>query len=562
MRLFSFARVLPLLFAALLSVGPAPCADVTPAAKPPAGVGLSRFTDIFSPLRTDQAALSPDGRYLAFSWHDGRELSVVVVAIENPKVAQTKVVVANDPAGTKRNTRPDEYPLAQVRFLRWSSPTRVVLQTNTPAVFGVGLHQVQMRGVWFAFDFNGENARILFDPRDVTIPVGGAASTLVVPVPLQAVEVDPELPDGVLLRRTEWDTSNRAKPVSKEIWYRADARTGDVRELAEAHRVKRRDALDARRARFAPELRSAAAELAEVLPNKVLDVLECDDEAKRFVARVQGGADAGAFHVFDRPTRKSFEMIRRAEHLDTGRTASSIPFEFPAPEGPPLRGVLTLPRQARLRPFPAIVFCPAKLNDKNLNRFRPEILAFADMGLAVIQLEGAGARVTDRGALQAITPEQTSARIVAAIDAIAVAHPVSAKRIALYGEAQGGLLALRTLHLHRDRFRAAVAMEPALGSDSWRDDQLLAAASAGQPPIQLLSYPGPTHRSSGYRNARQLASQIQRRGGSAELYALTADDLTAVPRARAATFREIETFLNLSLYDYTVELGDLTEVPE
>lgn len=529
---------------------------------PPEGVGIARFTDIFTPFRTDQASLSPDGRHLAFSWFDGRELSVAVVEMANPRVATCRVIIDRDESTPQRNTYPGEFSPPRILFLRWVSPTRVALQANTPVSFGVGLRKVSMRGVWFAFDADGGNARVLYDPRDVVVWTGTPKNPKTMPAMLQPVDVDPALNGGIFLRRTEWDYSDRQRPVKTEFWYRTDALTGAVRPLKKPEQVQAEADVEARHGRFSAELRTAATELAEVLPLRTIDLLECDETARYFLARVQGGADAGGFQVFDRKKRQSYEMIRRAEHLDTARTVGSIPFEFPAPAGPPLRGVLTLPRQARLRPFPAIVICPPKANDKHLTRFRPEILAFADMGLAVIQLEGALARITDRAELGTNTPETDAARILAAIDAIAAGHPVSTKRVVLYGESQGALLALRTFHHHRERFRSVITVQPSLPFGRWADDKLLRAAKPGQPPIQLWSYPGPIERVPDYREALQLASTLRRRGGTVEFQKLTADDLTGVPAARARTFREVEGFINLSLYDYTVELGELREVTE
>lgn len=532
----------------------------TPA--PPVGVSFARFIDIFTPLRTDQAALSPDGTHLAYSWHDGRELSVAVVAVDNPKVTTTKVVVALDPDERKRSDYIGEYPLAQVRFLGWTSNRRVVLQTNTRAAITRGMAVGYMRGVWFSFDLDGKDARVLFDPRKITRSVGPPGNSRLVPLQLTPVDVDPTLKDGVYLRGTDYDHSNPQRPVPKEIWYRANALDGSVRRLSEKERLSAVAAVEAHRKRFSDSLRDAADELRPALPGMTVDLLACSDDAGRFLARTQACADAGAFHVFDRAQRRSYEILRRAPHLDTERTARVLSFEYAQPTGSPLRGSLVLPRHSRLRPYPVLVICPTKFNHKHLSRFRPEILAFADMGLAVLQLEGPTARLTDRAAIAEVTHELFNERLVATIDAVAKEHPISPKRAILYGEYDGALQAVRLLHQRPERFRGVVAWRPALASSRAMDDPRLSAAQRGQPPILFLSYPGPTANAPDYRNLLRLDRAIRGRGGDTVVQKLTADDFTEIPRARAATFREIETFVNLNLYDYTVELGDLIEATD
>ena len=78
------------------SAPPAPTTATAPAAPQEQVLHApepGRFKTLFQPFRTDRAALSPDGKYLAYSVRDGEVLSIVVIDIdldtEMPPIAQT-----------------------------------------------------------------------------------------------------------------------------------------------------------------------------------------------------------------------------------------------------------------------------------------------------------------------------------------------------------------------------------------------------------------------------------------------------------------------------------------
>ena len=165
----------PLLLLALL---PALAAQEVPApaTPPPAEEQIlrppepGRFKPLFQPFRTDMAALSPDGRYLAYSLRDGDALSVAVIEIAHPEKMTALVKVVDDKTATPMMAEEQREPTpARINWLRWATPTRVIVETNQVfTTTGPGEAGWQSwPGTVLAFDADGGNARQLANGQDV-----------------------------------------------------------------------------------------------------------------------------------------------------------------------------------------------------------------------------------------------------------------------------------------------------------------------------------------------------------------------------------------------------------
>lgn len=119
-----------------------------------------RFKTLFEPFRTENAALSPDGRHLAYSVREQDAVNVVVIDLARPEVIKTRVKVVDDRAATLRRvaSQREDNP-GRILWLRWVNPNRVVVGTNEVFARGVG--------AVLAFDADGGNARKLADPGSV-----------------------------------------------------------------------------------------------------------------------------------------------------------------------------------------------------------------------------------------------------------------------------------------------------------------------------------------------------------------------------------------------------------
>lgn len=175
--------VIALLLASTRVFAQTPAAPAAPARAevvlpPPAVPDAARFNKFFAPHRTQTAAISPDGRYLAFSLRDSGKLYVLTVEIDHPEKPLAKVLVADDETSTGMMVAFQAEPTpAQIRWMRWATPTRVVVETNRTTDLP-GENWRSLTGVVLAFDFDGQNAQVLVSPKDLpepeTVAVGAA----------------------------------------------------------------------------------------------------------------------------------------------------------------------------------------------------------------------------------------------------------------------------------------------------------------------------------------------------------------------------------------------------
>ena len=134
-----------------------------------------RFRTFFAPFRTDRAAISPDGRHLAFTYREGEELSVVIYDTDHLGTPKARVLVGDDRTSTPYMAIDQgERTPAQVNWLRWVTSDRVVVETNRIAIrAGLDSH-ANWRGAVLAFNADGSNARVLVTPHDTPEPEGAA----------------------------------------------------------------------------------------------------------------------------------------------------------------------------------------------------------------------------------------------------------------------------------------------------------------------------------------------------------------------------------------------------
>ena len=130
-----------------------------------------RFVDLFKPFKTDQATLSPDGKYIAYSVREGETLSIVVVEIDNPGKIKTKVTVISDDMATPMlGIDSKEKTPGKIRWMRWATPTRVIVETNRNFPYNLwpesGGEWLNCSGEILGFDADGKNAESLVTPKD------------------------------------------------------------------------------------------------------------------------------------------------------------------------------------------------------------------------------------------------------------------------------------------------------------------------------------------------------------------------------------------------------------
>lgn len=507
--------------------------------------GPDRFLDVFSPFATEIAALSPDGRFLAYALREGEQLAVIVVDVDHPAVARARVVVATDAKATPRvrgsvNPFP-EGRKASIIWMQWISVTRVVFQAD----WGSDGRPI------LSFDVDGKNERILATNR--------TSQTYKSPGRIMAVSAS--VPGNVIIETSGipgMDCEHYWLDVEKSKFQRITVET-----MAEEKRL-----LEARRKQNASKWQTARENLAALFPEKRIELVENDGDGQRFLVLVEGTADSGGFYVFEPKSKNLWEFCRRMPALDGDRAHVSSRLEFPSTRGGRFSGILTLPRNPRSQPVPVIVVVAEESVRGATGEFKREVQAIADMGLAVLQFEH---RAPSDATTVFSRQQKQMNELMSAIEHLPVLPTVNPHRMALYGEKTAGHAVLLALKTHPERFRGAVTLQPLnhfKGSDDltpWTGAPKTGGTQsfANPPSVLMLGFAGrPGHEGSDphYQEMQGVAMAWRHRGIAVEVGKLSLDFRAGGPRARAEVFQKIETFLLASLFDFGVRVGDPQKV--
>ncbi len=358
-----------------------------------------------------------------------------------------------------------------------------------------------------------------------------------------------------------------------------------------------------------PELAALQRRFDLNFSQRTVEILQWDAARRRFLLRVSGGTDPGRYHVFQRPENVFVEVLRSAPWIRNADLHAALPFEFDPPGGGHLTGHLTFPRKPRLNPPPLLIGFSDGVLGRAPSGFDREAQVLAEMGFVVARINVRGMSGFGRAHRDAIRTEGERAPIadaVAALDWIAAHYPVDRKRVATLGHGLGGYLALRAMQVEPDLFRCAVAIDAPLLPEAWLQPPMPNLGRGAEAPIRgVMERPPPmpppppinfaqeAQRAFFFKNARGLTSVLDTperltkpvllivNGRDSSTIATQNDSLQSklkrlghpadyvqaensadqdLPGARAKTFRRIEEFFNLNLYDFGVKVGPSKEI--
>ncbi|MFT3781793.1 MAG: hypothetical protein QM790_07220 [Nibricoccus sp.] len=502
-----------------------------------ASVDTVRFNALFGPFVSQKASLSPDGKLLAFSVIEKELLHIAVMEVDHPDKLLTKVAV-NSLKAMARNTfnsppwQNEDRPL-NVSWLSWVSSKRVVILTETSTA----------GSVLMSFDFNGENARVLASERTGATRNGYS----------------------FLGRSTAADCVILKTRLS---FLRLNTVTGAFTKIKEAAALKETEQTRLSENAAKKDWKRVMEEIREVLPDKRLSLIENDVDGNRHLGLIEGMSDPGSFYVIDRNQRKAFDMVRRFKDYDPATAPVTTQFEFTTKEGRTIAGELCMPRKAKVKHVPVVVLMPEKLKQNVSHSFSREAFAFAQMGLASVRFESV---VPEKKAdePERVRERQMIDQLVRVVDSLGDLHPVSKRRIILFGEQTAGYYALRALQIYPERFVGAIVIDPRLrdwdAPESKPENTGKRSNGSGiQRAILALATRTGQSKSAGSTQPELfgLVKEAQKAGAPAEFLEQPLDFRNKLPLARAAALREIERFVNTNVYDYVVKLGELEVLPD
>lgn len=291
-------------------------------------IAAERFVEFFAPLTTDTAALSPDGKHLAYSFRHGDEISILTLAVDAPARAKRVVAVAKDDYAIGYMQADLHNNPARITWLGWPSATRIVAESNLVFLSS----RADLRGVIYAFDNNSANARILYSGNDANGPVRIFGLTSGVP--------------GHLLVRADRE------------WCSVDTDNGKARALNESQFNSMVETLKAQHERATRRDERAQARLRDLFPGYNVEILPHFGSSARTLARVSSCADAGSFVVYDPDEAKAWDIVRRAPAVESIRSHRTQTFDLAGEHGERFTGTLVLPLNPRMKKAPSSSGCP------------------------------------------------------------------------------------------------------------------------------------------------------------------------------------------------------------
>ena len=97
--------------------------------------------------------------------------------------------------------------------------------------------------------------------------------------------------------------------------------------------------------------RALQARLESTFPAQNVEIIEWDRNRQRFLVKVDGPTDPGAFHLFDLAENRSLEIARQAPNLDEAVRVTQIPFGFTGDDGTLIHGRMLLPAEPVAKPI-------------------------------------------------------------------------------------------------------------------------------------------------------------------------------------------------------------------
>lgn len=195
------------------------------------------------------------------------------------------------------------------------------------------------------------------------------------------------------------------------------------------------------------------------LSDGVLGTLSSDDSGQRWIATFVHDRDPGATWFYDHATGESRMMFRAFPNRDPDTLAPMKPVGFPARDGLPLHGFLTLPTGVEPRNLPLVLMVHGGPWSHDAWGYSSDAQFLANRGYAVLQVNFRGSLGHGRRHVTAAIGEFAGKMHDDLIDATdwAVAQGYAdAGRLGICGGSYGGYAALVGVTVTPDRFAAAV----------------------------------------------------------------------------------------------------------
>ncbi|MEU2970676.1 S9 family peptidase [Nocardiopsis alba] len=195
------------------------------------------------------------------------------------------------------------------------------------------------------------------------------------------------------------------------------------------------------------------------LSDGVLGTLSSDDTGRHWIATFVHDRDPAVAWYYDHETGQSRRLFRPYPHLDPADLAPMEAVEFPARDGLPLHGLLTLPVGVAPERLPLVLLVHGGPWMHDTWGYNPQAQLLANRGHAVLQVNFRGSTGYGRRHTTAAIGQFAGAMHDDLLDAVDWAVDqgyADPDRIGIMGGSYGGYAALVGVTFTPDRFAAAV----------------------------------------------------------------------------------------------------------
>ncbi|MFJ6020546.1 alpha/beta fold hydrolase [Nocardiopsis alba] len=195
------------------------------------------------------------------------------------------------------------------------------------------------------------------------------------------------------------------------------------------------------------------------LSGGVLGTLSSDDTGRHWIATFVHDRDPAVAWYYDHETGQSRRLFRPYPHLDPADLAPMEAVEFPARDGLPLHGLLTLPVGVAPERLPLVLMVHGGPWTHDTWGYNPQAQLLANRGHAVLQVNFRGSTGYGRRHTTAAIGQFAGAMHDDLLDAVDWAVDqgyADPERIGIMGGSYGGYAALVGVTFTPDRFAAAV----------------------------------------------------------------------------------------------------------
>jgi dipeptidyl aminopeptidase/acylaminoacyl peptidase len=210
-----------------------------------------------------------------------------------------------------------------------------------------------------------------------------------------------------------------------------------------------------------PDFSSLQTKLDRALPDHDNVAMAWSDDKKRVLVWSQSGSDPGRYFLLDRTTSKMHPVVDPYPRIDPALMSPMTSVRFPARDGLPLRGYLTLPRGREAKKLPLVLMPHGGPFERDHWEYDPIVQFLANRGYAVLQPEfrgstGFGKDFVEKGYGQWGRKMQDD--LDDSVDWLARTGQIDPKRVCIVGGSYGGYAALWGAIRNPERYRCAASM--------------------------------------------------------------------------------------------------------